>query len=239
MKKLADGETQLSGIFKHKYLPDFVIKEGTSNGVSIIDDNGNWRLLGNGVQFMQLITKSNREIKQLYSSFDLAYGDVFITGLGFGILALWVANKPEVKSVTVIENSQGIIDLFLASNKMPENVTIILGDADTYTTDKHYDCLLIDHYNTASTKEFTYKRTKNVADNIPHDLFWFWSIEQRYAIRLNDLTMDDLILKPIDLSKIDFKRKWKTWIDVLEIPTVPLFASEKIGEYIDYYTNRR
>ena len=225
--------------FKHNLLPDIVIKEGTSNNVSIVDDNGTWRLYGDGVQFMQLVTKSNREIKELYSSFDLAYGDVLITGLGFGIIALWVANKPEVKSVTVIENSQDVIDLFLANNKLPNNVKIILDDADTYTTDKHYDCLLLDHFKDGQVRKFTYARVQNVAKNIPHDLFWFWSIEQRYACRVCDFTLEELYITPVDFGDYDFSRKWKTWVDVLEIPTVPLVAPNKIQEYVELFTNRR
>ena len=225
--------------FKNDFLPNVVIKEGTLNNTSIVNDNGTWRLYGDNVQFMQLVTKSNREIKELYSSFDLAYGDVLITGLGFGIISLWVANKPGVTSVTVIENSQDVIDLFLANNELPENVTIILGDADNYTTDTHYDCLLLDHFKDGDERPFTYARIQNVARNIPHDLFWFWSIEQRYCVRICDFTLNNLYLEPVDLSNYDFGRKWQAWIDVLDIPTVPLVAPEKIKEYVELYMNRR
>lgn len=239
MKKLVDGKIQLSEIFGHNLLPNVVIKEGKSNDVSITKSNGVWRLFDKDYQFMQLITKSNREIKELYSSFDLAYGDVLITGLGFGILTLWVANKPEVKSVTVIEYSQDVIDLFLASNKLPDNVKVIAGNADTYTTDKHYDCLLLDHFKDGEPKAFTYSRIQNVAKNIPHDLFWFWSIEQRYAVRICDFTIEDLYVKPVDFKDYNFGRKWQAWIDVLDIPTIPMVAPDKIREYVELYTNRR
>lgn len=230
---------KLSEIFKHKLLPDFVIKEGICNEVSVVNDNGTWRLYGGHLQFMQLITKSNREIKEMYSSFDLAHGDVFITGLGFGILALWVANKPEVTSVTVVENSQDVIDLFLANNKVPDKLQIICADADNYITDKHYDCLLLDHFSDDAIGGFTYARIQNVAKNIPHDLFWFWSIEQRYAIRAYDISYIDLFVIPIDLSDYDFGRKWQAWKEILEIPTIPDVASDKLKEYVELYTNRR
>jgi hypothetical protein len=230
---------KLSETFSHNLLPNFVIKEGTLNKVSIVNQNGTWRLYGDGLQFMQLITKSNREIKEMYSSFDLAYGDVLITGLGFGILALWVANKPEVTSVTVIENSQDVIDLFLANNKLPDKLHIICGDADNYTTDKHFDCLLLDHFSDDVPDAFTYARIQNVAKNIPHDLFWFWSIEQRYASRIYDIPYKGLFLNPIDLSDYDFGRKWQAWKSVLEIPTIPDVAPEKIQEYVELYMNRR
>ncbi len=225
--------------FKHNLLPNFVIKEGVSNNVSIVDDNGVWRLYENDLQMMQLATKTNREIKELYSSFDLAYGDVLITGLGFGILALWVANKPEVTSVTVIEFSQDVIDLFFANNSLPDKVQIILADADNYTTEKHYNCLLLDHFKDADEKAFTYARIQNVAKNITHDLFWFWSIEQRYACRICDFTLQDLYVTPVDFGNYDFGRKWQAWIDVLDIPTVPFVAPEKVKEYVELYTNRR
>lgn len=239
MKIPVVGRTKLLETFNHPLLPNVVIKEGTSNNVSIVDDNGTWRLYGDDVQFMQLVTKTKRETKELYSSFDLAYGDVLITGLGFGIIALWLANKPEVKSVTVIENSQDVIDLFLANNTLPDKVKIILDDADNYKTDKHYDCLLLDHFKDGDQFHFTYERVRNVAKNIPHDLFWFWSMEQRYCVRVCDITLRQLYVNPIDLSGFDFGRKWKTWIDVLDIPTIPVVAPEKIKEYILLYTNRK
>jgi hypothetical protein len=220
-------------------LPDFVIKEGKSNDVSIINDNGVWRLGDADFQYMQLITKSNREIKELYSSFDLAYGDVLITGLGFGILALWVANKPEVKSVTVVEYSQDVIDLFLANNQLPDKVKIILGDADNYVTNRHYNCLLLDHFKDSDPKAFTYKRIQKVAKNIPHDLFWFWSLEQHYLIRIYDISPRKLYVNPIDLSGYDFGSKWQAWKEILEIPTIPDITSAKLREYIELYTNRR
>jgi hypothetical protein len=229
----------LSEIFKHNLLPNFVIKEGTSNKVSVVNQNGTWRLYGGGLQFMQLITKSNREIKELYSSFDLAYGNVLITGLGFGIIALWVSNKPEVTSVTVVEQSQDVIDLFLASNKVPDSMKIICADANTYTTDRHYDCLLLDHFRDDGEDDLTYEKIQGVAKNIPHDLFWFWSLENHYLIRIYDISHRKLYVNPIDLSGYDFGRKWQAWKQILEIPTIPDVASGKLKEYIELYTNRR
>lgn len=226
-------------IFKNNFLPNFVIKEGTSNNVSIVNHNGTWRLYGDGLQFMQLITKSNREVKELYSSYDLAYGDVLITGLGFGIIALWTCNKPEVTSVTVVENSQDVIDLFLANNKVPNNMTIICADANNYTTNKHYNCLLLDHFSDDVEDAFTYAKIKKVSENLSHDLFWFWSLEEKYADKMYNISHKDLYIEPIDLSNYNFGLKWQAWKKFLQIPTLPNVASDKIQEYVELYTNRR
>lgn len=59
-----------------------------------------------------------------------AEGDVLITGLGLGMVANAVAEKPDVTSVTVIEMSQDVIDL--VGPTLHEKVTCICADAHEY-----------------------------------------------------------------------------------------------------------
>ena len=40
-----------------------------------------------------------------------AYGDIIIGGLGIGMIIMAIQDKPEVKSITVIEKNQEVIDL--------------------------------------------------------------------------------------------------------------------------------
>jgi hypothetical protein len=236
MKKLAYGKMRLQ--MDIDKFPNVVIKESSKNNVKVTKEGNYWRLIGD-VQFMQLHTKSKVEIKELYSSYDLAYGDVLITGLGFGLLALWLSNKPQVKSVTVVEQSQDVIDLFLENNSLPDKVKIIVADANTYTTDVHYDCLLLDHYKDGAEEKVDYKTLQKIAVNIPHDLLWFWSIELLYVKSIHEISNEELYRYPIDLSLINFSEKWQEWLDFLSVPTIPTPAPDKLQEYIQFYFNRK
>jgi hypothetical protein len=218
--------------------PNVVIKETSKNDVKVIKDGNYWRLIGD-VQLMQLHTKSKVEVKELYSSYDLAYGDVLITGLGFGLLALWLADKPGVKSITVIEQSQDVIDLFTENNSIPDNVKVTVADANTYTTDVHYDCLLLDHYKDGAEEKVNYQKLQKIAVNIPHDLLWFWSIELLYVKSIHQISNEELYRYPIDLSLINFSERWQEWLDFLSVPTIPTLTPDKLQEYIQFYFNRK
>ena len=50
------------------------------------------------------------QAKQFYSHYNLAYGHVVCTGLGFGTREKWLSTKPEVTKITVIEANKQIID---------------------------------------------------------------------------------------------------------------------------------
>jgi len=216
--------------------PNVTIKEISKNNVRIIKDGDFWRLYGD-VQFMQLNTKSNVEIKELYSSYDLAYGDVLVTGLGFGLLASWLVDKPEVKSITIIEQSQDVIDLFFENNSLPDDVKIIVADANTYTTNVHYDCLLLDHYKDGAKEKVNYQTLQKIAVNIPHDLLWFWNIEFLYLKDFHQISNKELHTYPLDLSSINLSEKWQEWLDFLSVPTIPTPTPDKLQEYTELYFN--
>lgn len=57
-------------------------------------------------------------------------GDVLVTGLGLGMVANAMALRDTVKSVTVIENSEGVIELVKSS--LHEKVEVIHADAFTW-----------------------------------------------------------------------------------------------------------
>ncbi len=61
-------------------------------------------------------------------------GDVFIAGLGIGMVLVPVALKDEVKSITIIEKYQGVVDLVMPSlkkkiGKAAAKVEVIVADA--------------------------------------------------------------------------------------------------------------
>lgn len=65
-----------------------------------------------------------------------AKGDVLINGLGLGMVLGAILKKPEVTSVTVIEKSPDVIALVAPSFEDDPRVSIIEGDALTYTPPK-------------------------------------------------------------------------------------------------------
>lgn len=200
-------------MFDIKSVPKIVIREGVSGNVEIKKQDSLYTLYVDGEEFMGANTKTSEQIRQFYSSYDLAKGDVLLTGLGFGILPLWVASKPGVTSTTVIEKSQGVVDLFLANNQLPSNMTIEVCDAYEYKTSRHFDCILLDHY---EINMLTPEQATVIADNIPnHDLMWPWAIE----LFIGDTS-------------------WKAIVEKYPIK-FPNLTEDKLQEYLDTYPKRK
>lgn len=57
-----------------------------------------------------------------------AHGDVLIGGLGIGMIILAIQDNPEVKSITVIEKNQEVIDMVASQLNFNEKVNIICAD---------------------------------------------------------------------------------------------------------------
>ena len=224
--------------FDKNTVPEFNITSGTSSDVTIsnpLEEPNMFYLYKNDKQLMSRDTKSDREIKELYSSYDLAYGDVLISGLGFGILPLWVAYKPEVKSVKVIEFSQGVIDLFLRFNKLPENMTIELGDISTLKSNNRYDCILLDHFQDLLPEaqwDSRFADLKNISKNIPnHNLIWGWCLEYMFLIKNFRKTFQQPLINSIELYS-----KWLEFVNKdIDVVTFPFLSQDKLVEYIYTY----
>ena len=82
-----------------------VIKPYDKNGVKVWIDQSTyefpiWRLSLNGIQWM-VFDPTHGQAKQFYSHYNLAYGHVVCTGLGFGTREKWLSTKPEVTKITV------------------------------------------------------------------------------------------------------------------------------------------
>lgn len=78
-----------------------------------------------------------------------ANGDVLIAGLGIGLVLTLIVKKPEVKSVTVIEISQDVINLvephirrYLSG--MHKDLRIVCADIFAWQPDKKYDTIFFD-----------------------------------------------------------------------------------------------
>lgn len=187
---------------------------------------------------MTLDLNSNKQIKEFYSQYDMAYGDVLLTGFGFGILSSWLASKPNVNSVTVVEISEDIVQVFLKNNNISEKIKIIISDASSYKDEKHYDCLFLDHYETQNDFWF-FRDVKRVANNIPnHDLFWAWSMEEKMLnnfYKYEKFDIEDVLSKDekyINSLYHNFKES------VLGIKTMPNLNYDSLIQYFRAYYDR-
>ncbi len=230
-------------MFNLQSVPSVNIKLGNYGDIDIINPSLTnthtiW-LLNKGIRWMMLNTHTNREIKEFYASYDLAYGDVIISGLGFGILSSWLASKPEVKSVKVIEISKDIVDIYLQNNTLPEKVSIEVADISAYKTSQKYDCLFLDHYETQHT-DWVFKDIKNIVKNIPnHDVFWFWSLEEHYTRSCYGLEQEQLNGTFLYFNTFDFFTKWEEFkTEILPVNTLPSISSTQINNYIYTYYDR-
>jgi hypothetical protein len=219
-----------------KTIPPVIIKEGTYGDVKIIKKGYHYFLNHNEIGWHQYNTKNMREYCEQWSSYDLAYGDVLISGFGFGQLATWLSAKPEVTSVTCIEISQDVVNAFLVNNSMPDKVQVIIGNAYEHKTDKHYDCIILDHISDGPKEESLYNELAKVAINVPnHNMFWFWSLELLYLKHMYKITGHQLYNAPVDFKLYDFSIYWQEYRNKINISTLPNLSKSKLDEYIDAF----
>lgn len=78
-----------------------------------------------------------------------AHGDVFIAGLGIGLIVLPLQEKEEVKSITILEKNPEIIELVGKQLPLNDKVTIVQGDVFEYEFPRgtKFDCLYFDIWN--------------------------------------------------------------------------------------------
>jgi hypothetical protein len=208
-------------------LPAVNVVPGKLNSVKVTLNNNIYTLRLNGRQCMTYNPKSNLQAKELYSSYDLADGDVICSGLGFGLLPLWIS--PKVTSVTVYEQSQDVIDYFLTHNQVPSNMNIICKDINE--VEDSCDVLLLDHYEFESTAQ----KIKNMQLlKIKHKKIWSWSLENMLIEKWN-LPSSYLYGIQLMLNPIDFSEKWD---EFKFMDTLPNLAKEKINEYAYTYLDK-
>lgn len=84
-----------------------------------------------------VMSDTNLEKSTNYEVISQATGDVLIAGLGLGMILIPIVKKDSVKSVTVIEKHQDVIDLVWPKlkkylGKKAEKITIIQSDIFTW-----------------------------------------------------------------------------------------------------------
>ena len=134
-------------------------KEGNFKLERFTIDKNNFRAMMDGVHegvYMRLLhngevvmSNTNME-KRTNSSFVInACGDVVIGGLGIGMIIMAIQDKPEVKSITVIEKYQEVIDMVATQLNFNDKVKIINADVFEWKPDKgnKYDTIYMDIWN--------------------------------------------------------------------------------------------
>jgi hypothetical protein len=224
-------------MFDKKSIPEVTITPAKVGDFSITKEGNVFYLHKDQAQFMQLNVKSMREYKEQYACYELAYGDVLITGLGFGMLATWLASKPEVTSVKVIEFYQEVIDLFTESNPVPDKVTIELGDAKNYKTNDKFDCVFLDHFPDHSDEPI-YEEVLEISKNIPnHNVLWFWSLERWYLENYYGFNFKIFLTNPPDLEPLNLYEQWQRFRSDVSVLTIPMLDAKKVKEYIYTFVN--
>lgn len=224
-------------MFDKKSIPELKITPTKIRNFSIVQRGNAFLLFKDKAQLMRLNLKSLREYKEQFACYDLAYGDVLLTGLGFGMLATWLAAKPEVKSVKVLEFSQEVIDMFISTNTISDKITIELADAKTYTTNDKFDCVFLDHFLDHSDEPI-YEEVFTICKNIPnHDVLWFWSLEKWYLENYYGFNYDVFLLTPPDLEALNLYDQWQHFKSDISVLTIPALNPNKVKEYIYTFTN--
>ena len=111
-----------------------------------------------------------------------AHGRVITFGLGLGYYAYMVSRKSDVESITVVEKSRDVIELFetyiLPQFDYPEKVKIVNEDAFLYAEHtmpkKNYDVAFVDTWRDASDGTPMYERMKPLEKLSPNTEFMYW-----------------------------------------------------------------
>lgn len=121
--------------------------------------NGNLRAIldginpGNYVRLMhrgEVVMSDTYMEKRTNSGFCAnTYGDVLIGGLGIGMIIMAIQDDERVKSITVLEKYQEVIDMITAQLPFNDKVKIICADVFEWKPEKgqKFDCIYMDIWN--------------------------------------------------------------------------------------------
>lgn len=96
-----------------------------------------------------IMSDTPMEHKTNFEIINKAHGDVLIGGLGLGMILLPLLEKEEVKSITIIEKYQDIIDIVAAQLPLNDKVKIINKDVfeNSFPRGTKFDTIYFDIWN--------------------------------------------------------------------------------------------
>ena len=128
------------------------------------------------------------EIKTMEKHINKAKGNVLVLGLGIGYYPFMIANKEDVKSITIIEKDQNIIDLFneFIFNQFnhKNKIRIIKDDAFNYLNKinkAEYDMVFADLWHSAEDGITMFLRLKEIEGRLSIP-FMYWIDNSLYSM---------------------------------------------------------
>lgn len=136
-------------------------------------------VLENGREWMTLMPNETNTTKP---AIDVAHGKVLTFGLGLGYFAFMSAIKPGVESVTVVERSRNVIELFekfiLPQFPDPSKIKIVESDAFDFAENQMqkgaYESVFVDIWHDPSDGCELYLRMKEYEHLLPNADFVYW-----------------------------------------------------------------
>lgn len=199
-----DGEWE----FKWEYYPPY--RAAIADDMIIKDDFTEIPPLGffsEGFSFPAVLEGGNEwmtitpvDVDTVTDAINDARGKVITFGLGLGYYAYMVSEKREVESITVVEKSKKVIELFCRHilPKFPhkEKVRIIEADAFEYAEREmptgNYNYAFVDTWRDASDGLPMYEKMKKLEHLSPDTEFSYW-IESFIISRKRALRFDELM----------------------------------------------
>ena len=128
------------------------------------------------------MTLSPVDIDTCDKAIEEAHGNVITFGLGLGYYAYMVSEKKEVDSITVVEKSPEVIELFkkyiLPQFKNKDKVKIVCDDAFLYAEkvmpSEEFDFAFVDTWRDAGDGTPMYRRMKKLEYLSPFTKFSYW-----------------------------------------------------------------
>ena len=149
-----------------------------TNKLSYFDTKFNYLALKEGGKtWMSLIP---HEIETMDEDIKKANGNVLVLGLGLGYFSYMISEKEDVKSVTIIEKDENIINLFtrniLNQFKHKEKIKIIKEDAINFLKKdiEKYNFVYCDLYHDPFDALPLYISIKNIENNHQNIQFRYW-----------------------------------------------------------------
>lgn len=135
-------------------------------------------VLENGREWMTL---QPNEMVTSYPAINAAHGRVLTFGLGLGFFAYHASEKENVESVTVVDISDDVIELFKAHilPQFPhkEKITVVKQDAFEFAETQmkgNFDFVFADIWHDAGDGKELYLRMKEIAQKYPEIDFTYW-----------------------------------------------------------------
>lgn len=152
-----------------------------------------------------------------------AHGRVVTFGLGLGYYAYMVSEKSDVESITVVEKSRDVIDLFeryiFPQFTHPEKVRIVNDDAFLYAEHtmpkEKFDVAFVDTWRDASDGTPMYEKMRALEHLSPDTEFLYW-IENFLISRLRALRFADLMDR-IERGASDAPRSYEEAVEELKM----------------------